>query len=51
MALGESGWISMIRRDGQLIQVRGETTLRAGDVVLALSDSETGLARLFKQPR
>ncbi|WP_139359530.1 cation:proton antiporter [Arthrobacter sp. SRS-W-1-2016] len=51
MALGESGWISMIRRDGQLIQVRGETTLHAGDVVLALSDSETGLARLFKQPR
>ena len=40
----------MIRRDGQLIQVRGNTTLRAGDVILALSDSETGLARLFQQP-
>lgn len=51
LALGESGWISLIRRDGQLIQVRGHTTLRAGDVILALSDSETGLARLFQQPR
>jgi potassium/hydrogen antiporter len=49
--LGASGWISMVRRDGQLIQVRGNTTLHAGDIVLILSTAESGLAVLFHQQR
>jgi cell volume regulation protein A len=36
LQLGDGGWISLIRRDGKLVQVRGSTTLHAGDVVLAL---------------
>ncbi|MCZ2402182.1 cation:proton antiporter [Paenarthrobacter sp. Z7-10] len=51
LSLGESGWISMVRRHGQLVQVRGTTTLQAGDTVLALSEPEGGLADLFKCPR
>jgi cell volume regulation protein A len=32
-------WISMISRNGQLVQVRRDTTLQAGDEVLALIES------------
>ncbi|HEX3679930.1 MAG TPA: cation:proton antiporter, partial [Galbitalea sp.] len=45
--LGDNGWISLIRRDGALVQVRGSTRLEAGDVVLALSSGDDGLGRLF----
>ena len=38
LALGDSGWISLIRREGKLVQVRGSTRIAAGDVVLALGD-------------
>ena len=48
LALGEDGWISMVRRDGHLIQVRGSTQLRAGDWVLALSEAADAIADLFK---
>jgi potassium/hydrogen antiporter len=45
--LGENGWISLIRRDGALVQVRGSTRLEAGDSVLALGSSNVELDRLF----
>jgi cell volume regulation protein A len=50
LALGEAGWISMIRRDGHLVQVRGSTELRAGDTVLTLSESDTWPGELFEAP-
>ncbi|MGZ4535647.1 MAG: cation:proton antiporter domain-containing protein [Nocardioidaceae bacterium] len=43
--LGEDAWISMISRDGRMVQVRGGTVLRAGDEVLALGEVDVG--RLF----
>jgi potassium/hydrogen antiporter len=45
--LGEDGWISLIRRDGSLVQVRGSTRFEAGDSVLALGSSGVDLDRLF----
>lgn len=47
LALGEDGWISMVRRDGHLVQVRGGTQLRAGDSVLALSETAEAVSELF----
>jgi hypothetical protein len=40
--LGENVWISMINRDGRLIQVARDTVLQAGDEILALTDADTG---------
>jgi len=47
LQLGDNGWISLIRRDGNLVQVRGSTRLDAGDVVLALGSAQPTLAPLF----
>ena len=38
--VGENFWVSMVSRDGRLVQVRGRTTLQAGDEVLALADDD-----------
>ena len=48
--IGEAAWISMINRDGHLLQVRGDTELRAGDEVLALTDPANRLDHVFAQP-
>lgn len=40
LPLGENLWISMVNRDGRLVQVGRDTVLRAGDEVLALTDNE-----------
>jgi cell volume regulation protein A len=48
--LADGGWISLIRRDGKLVQVRGSTRFAAGDVVLALADDNAGLEALFTAP-
>ncbi|WP_030438762.1 potassium/proton antiporter [Actinoplanes subtropicus] len=40
LPLGESLWISMINRDGRLVQVAHDTVLRAGDEILALADTD-----------
>ncbi|HWU46826.1 MAG TPA: cation:proton antiporter [Humibacter sp.] len=48
LELGDDGWISLVRRDGRLVQVRGSTTLQAGDVVLALGEGNGDLDRLFR---
>ena len=47
--VGEAFWISMINRGGRLVQVRGDTVLRAGDEVLALADGPDGPDALFRQ--
>ena len=45
-------WISFVVRNRQLIAVRGDTTLRAGDEVLVLADPDLHavLVRAFEQP-
>jgi cell volume regulation protein A len=52
LTLGENVWISFVGRDGALVQLRGETTLQAGDEVLVLADpDDAGLVRrLFTEP-
>jgi cell volume regulation protein A len=50
LALGDEGWISLIRRDGELVQVRGSTRIVAGDVVLALGEDELHLDGVFGVP-
>ncbi len=52
LTLGENVWISFVGREGALVQLRGETTLQAGDEVLVLADPEdAGLVRrLFTEP-
>lgn len=40
--VGEDVWISFVVRDDQLVPVRGSTTLRAGDEILALTDPQRG---------
>jgi cell volume regulation protein A len=39
LPIGENLWISMINRDGRLVQVAHDTVLQAGDEVLALVDT------------
>jgi cell volume regulation protein A len=48
--LGEDGWISLMSRDGALVQVRGSTSFRPGDTVLALGTPATPFAELFGSP-
>jgi cell volume regulation protein A len=40
LPVGENLWISMINRDGRLVQVGRDTVLQAGDEILALADNE-----------
>ena len=49
LSLGENVWISLVERDGRLLQVRGETELQAGDGVVALVEprESAAVARLF----
>ncbi|HET9654934.1 MAG TPA: cation:proton antiporter [Kineosporiaceae bacterium] len=50
--MGENAWVSLVSRGGQLVQVRGDTVLAAGDEVLLLvepPDADT-VARLFTRP-
>jgi cell volume regulation protein A len=48
--VGETVWISMVSRDGRLVQVRGKTLLRAGDEVLLLADAGVDLEAVFRTP-
>ena len=52
LTLGEDAWVSFVGRDGALVQVRGETELRAGDEVLVLADPADSdvVTRIFTQP-
>ena len=47
--VGEHFWVSMVSRDGRLVQVRGATVLHAGDEVLALADEAHAPDALFTQ--
>lgn len=43
LPLGADAWISLVSRNGELIQVRGDTVLQAGDEVVLLGEP----SRLF----
>ncbi|MEO9138122.1 MAG: cation:proton antiporter [Jatrophihabitans sp.] len=45
--VGENFWVSMVSRDGRLLQVRGDTVLQAGDEVLALADDSDSPDQVF----
>jgi cell volume regulation protein A len=51
LEVGESFWVSMVSRGGRLVQVRGDTALRAGDEVLALAEEGDHPDHLFEPPR
>jgi potassium/hydrogen antiporter len=38
LPLGEDSWISLVSRNGELVQVRGDTVLQAGDEVVLLGE-------------
>ncbi|MET3808311.1 cell volume regulation protein A [Nakamurella sp. UYEF19] len=48
--IGEDAWINMIRRDGQLLQIRGTTILQEGDELLVQTDPDVDLRDLFRTP-
>jgi cell volume regulation protein A len=50
LELGEYAWISMVSRAGELVQVRGETSLSAGDEVLVLAEGDIDLGPIFGPP-
>jgi cell volume regulation protein A len=52
LTLGENVWISLVGREGSLVQARGETRLQAGDEVLVLVDASDAEAvgALFTEP-
>ena len=47
--VGEGFWISMLSRDGRLVQVRADTTLLAGDEVLALAEDSQSPDAAFRR--
>ncbi len=47
--VGEDFWISVISRQGRLVQVRGDTVLQAGDEILALAEGPQRPDALFTQ--
>jgi cell volume regulation protein A len=50
LSLGESGWVSMVRRDGGSVRLTGRTRLEAGDEVLAFADPDLDVTELFARP-
>ena len=48
LSLGEHGWVSLVRRDGASVPLRGATRLRAGDEVLAFAEAELDVGDLFR---
>jgi cell volume regulation protein A len=49
LELGDRTWLSLIRRDGELLPLRRDTRLHAGDQVLAQSDPDVDIERLFRR--
>lgn len=47
LGLGERAWLSLARRDGELLPLRSETRLNPGDHVLIQGDSSAELDALF----
>ncbi|MGH3321358.1 MAG: potassium/proton antiporter [Streptosporangiaceae bacterium] len=52
LPVGEDVWVSFVIRGGSLVQVRGETTLQAGDQVMVLADPDLvpEIAKKFHEP-
>jgi cell volume regulation protein A len=50
LGLGERTWLSLVRRDGELLAVRRDTRLHPGDQVLAQVVEGVDLGRLFGSP-
>jgi cell volume regulation protein A len=52
LPMGENAWISLVSRGGRLVQVRGETVLRADDELLVLAEPQDagGVEELFTRP-
>ena len=51
LSLGEHGWVSLVRRDGVSVPLRGHTTLREGDEVLAFAEPDLDVGDLFRADR
>jgi cell volume regulation protein A len=49
LALGDRTWLNLLRRGGDLVPLRRDTRLHPGDQVLAQSDDDTNLERLFNR--
>ena len=49
--IGDNAWINMIRRDGQLLQIRATTTLQEGDELLLQTDPDVDPTDLFQSPQ
>jgi cell volume regulation protein A len=47
LALGERTWLSLLRREGDLVPLRRDTRLHPGDQVLAQGDDGADLEQLF----
>jgi cell volume regulation protein A len=50
LGLGDQTWLSLLRREGELVPLRRDTRLHPGDQVLAQSDDGADLERLFHRP-
>ena len=50
LGLGERTWLSLVRREGELLDVRRDTRLHPGDQVLAQVDEGIDLDALFRRP-
>lgn len=50
LPMDEDVWVSVVSRAGRMVQVRGNTTLAAGDEVLALASDSRLAAGLFRAP-
>jgi cell volume regulation protein A len=50
LGLGDGTWLSLLRRDGELLPLRRDTRLHPGDQVLAQSEADVDLERLFSRP-
>ena len=46
--MDEDVWVSIVSRGGRMVQVRGSTSLRVGDEVLALASDGALAAGLFR---
>src|SRR4051794_1596890 len=50
LGFGDRVWLSLARRDGELLPLRQDTLLHVGDHVLVQADSSDDLDALFKPP-
>jgi cell volume regulation protein A len=51
LGLGDAAWVSLARRDGDMLTLRPDTQLRAGDHILVQGDESAELDSLFRPRR